>query len=244
MNIDVSAIIAEKLAQLEADGVIKKKIEETLEKTLMQAITDEINSYSFRSGIQKQVKESISNVAENCGFSAYNGFIVERVKAIVQEMCSADISNKLQETLDSLLVQRYENIKLSDIFSRYREWVLNHADTDEKYSRERFTSHLAVNESGLFTHYNCYFSEEHIELGTYLSCTEDADIKISFCTYRQEESTTISRVYLNGHDISNTLCIGYLSEFEAFIVNLFYNKTKILLDVDAVDDDDHYDIDI
>ena len=86
MNIDVSAIISAKLAQLEADGVIKKKIEETLEKTLMQAITDEINSYSFRSGIQKQVKESISNVAEDCGFSAYNGFIVERVKAIVQEI--------------------------------------------------------------------------------------------------------------------------------------------------------------
>lgn len=32
MNLDISKIVSDKLAQLDEDGVIKKKIEETLEK--------------------------------------------------------------------------------------------------------------------------------------------------------------------------------------------------------------------
>ena len=245
MNINVSEIIADKLAQLEADGTIQRKIEDALEKSLMSAITDELGSYSFRSGIQKQVRESISNVAEDCGFSAYNGFIAERVKAMVQEMYTTDIADKIQSVLNDIIIQKHEEIKLSDIFARYRAWVLEHTDESDKYSRGRFTSELCIKESGAFTHYDCYFSEEHIEIGTYLSTTEDADIRISICTYyHNEESTTIGRLYLSGHDISSTLRIGCLTSFEAFLVNLFYNKTKIIMDVDDVDDDDHFDIDI
>lgn len=244
MNINVSDIIAEKLAQLEADGTIKKKIEEALEKSLMSAITDELGSYNFRSGIQKQVRESISHVAEDCGFSAYNGFIAERVKAMVQELYTTDIAAKIQNALNDIIIQKHENVKLSEIFARYRAWMLENTDDSDKYSRERFTSELCINESGAFTHYDCYFSEEHIEIGTYLSTTEDADIRISFCTYNREESTSIARLYLNGHDISNTLRIGAMTSFEAFLVNLFYNKTKIVMDVDDVDDNDHFDIDI
>lgn len=244
MNINVTDIIAEKLAQLEADGTIKRKIEEALEKSLMSAITDELGSYSFRSGIQKQVRESISHVAEDCGFSAYNGYIAERVKAMVQEMYTTDIAAKIQSALNDIIIQKHESVKLSDIFARYRAWVLEHTDDSDKYSRERFTSELCIKESGAFTHYDCYFSEEHIEIGSYLSTTEDADIQISFCTYNREESTSIGRLFLNGHDISNTLRIGHMTDFEAFLVNLFYNKTKIIMDVDDVDDNDHFDIDI
>lgn len=244
MNINVSEIIADKLALLEADGTIKKKIEETLEKSLMSAITDELGSYSFRSGIQKQVRESISHVAEDCGFSAYNGFIAERIKAMLQEMYTTDIAAKIQSALNDIIIQKHENVKLSDIFARYRAWVLEHTDDSDKYSRERFTSELCIKESGAFTHYDCYFSEEHIEIGSYLSTTDDADIRISITTYHNEESATISRLYLNGHDISTTLRIGCMTSFEAFLVNLFYNKTKIVMDVDAVDDDDSFDIDI
>ena len=244
MTINVSDIIAEKLAQLEADGTIKRKIEETLEKSLMSAITDELGSYSFRSGIQRQVRESVSHVAEDCGFSAYNGFIAERVKAMVQEMFTTDIAAKVQSALNDIIIQKHENVKLSDIFARYRAWILEHTDDSDKYSRERFTSELCIKESGAFTHYDCYFSEEHIEFGSYISTTEDADIRISICTYRNEESARIARLYLNGHDISNTLRIGYMTSFEAFLVNLFYNQTQIIMDTDDVDDNDHFDIDI
>ena len=58
MNINVSEIIAAKLAQMDADGTIKRKIEESLEKSIMSAIASELESYSFRRGIEDQLKES------------------------------------------------------------------------------------------------------------------------------------------------------------------------------------------
>lgn len=112
MTVDFSTIIADKLAQMEEDGTIKKKIEETLEKSVMTAITSELESYDFRRKISDQMKLALNGVAENSGLSAYNGFIAEKIRAIVQETCAADIAAKVQATLDGILLKKYENIKL------------------------------------------------------------------------------------------------------------------------------------
>ena len=70
MNINVSQIVTEKLAQLEADGTIKRNIEEALEKTIIEAITSELSSYSFRREIAKQMENAVSGVAAGCGLAA------------------------------------------------------------------------------------------------------------------------------------------------------------------------------
>ena len=51
-------------------------------------------------------------------------------------------------------------------------------------------------------------------------------------------------MWLSGHDLEGTVRLGCLSEFEAFVVNLYYNKTEIIIDPDDVDDSDYFDIDI
>lgn len=241
MNLDVSQIIADKLAQLDADGTIKRKIEETLEKTVMDAITSELGSYSFRNSISKQVQESVSKIAADCGFSAYNGFIAQTTKSIVQELFSADIAQKVQATLNDVLLQKHENIRLSDIFKRYREWVLKNTEEAEKYERQEFTGELEVSESNGLTHYVCRFADHPLESG-YLGGKERAEIEIRFCVYGTEKNTRISSLYLNDHDLKTTLRIGTLTAFEAFVVNLYYNGTEIILDPDDVDDDNSFDV--
>ena len=59
MNINISEIVTAKLAQMDREGVIQRKIEETLEKTILGAITSELDSYAFRSEIGKQLRESV-----------------------------------------------------------------------------------------------------------------------------------------------------------------------------------------
>ena len=110
MNIDVSQIIADKLAQLEADGTITRKIEETLEKSIMSAITSELESYTFRNGIQKQLNAAVSTLAGDIGLSAYNGYIAEKCRAIVQSHFTTDISERLEKTLNDIMFTKYENI--------------------------------------------------------------------------------------------------------------------------------------
>lgn len=238
MNINISDIVAAKLAEMESSGAIQKAIETTVEKAILSAFTDEVNSYGFRKAIGEQVRKSVSTLAEDCGLPAYNGFIAEQVKSMVQELYSADIVEKLQSSLNDVLLQKHENIKLSDIFKAYRKWVLETTDESDKYEREKFTARLEVEEDGSFTWYNCYFAAEYYAAPRY----QTVDIGIRFCVYRDKESETISSVYLEGHHLGDGLRIGKLSDFEAFVVNLFYNGTEIILD--DVDEDEYYDIDI
>lgn len=240
MNIDVSKIVADKLNQLDSDGVIKRKIEETVEKTVMDAITSELSSYSFRNSISEQVKGSVSSIAADCGFSAYNGFIAQTVKSVVQELYSADIAEKVQTALNSVLLQKHECVSLSLIFSAYREWVLEHTDESEKYERQEFTSDFEVREDGNFKHYKIRFADHPLE--NY----ENADIEIAFCVWGDTKKHDITRLYLNGHDLSQSLRIGTLSTFEAFVANLYYNRTEIELDDSNVyaENDNSFDVDI
>lgn len=243
MNIDVSKIVSDKLEQLDTDGVIKRKIEETVEKTVMEAITSELSSYSFRNSISEQVKNSVSMVAADCGFSAYNGFIAQTVKTIIQELYSKDIAEKVQKSLNDVLLQKLENISLSEIFKRYRTWVLDNTDESEKYEREEYTADLEIKQDGNFTHYTCRFADHPLENG-YLGGKERGEIEIRFCVYGEKQTATISNLYLNSHNLKDTLKIGTLSTFEAFITNLYYNGTEIVLDTDEVDDDTSFDVDI
>lgn len=243
MNIDVSQIIADKLAQLEADGTIKRKIEESLEKSIMSAISSELESYSFRSGIEKQLNDAVSNIAADCGLSAYNGYIAARCKTIVQNLFTTDISERVEKALDDIMFTKHENIKLSDIFKKYREWVLEHTEESEKYDRGEFTHELEVEEDGRWTRYVCKFADHTLEGIGY--SREKPDIEIHFSTYGSEKKELpISMLYLNGHYMKDSFKVGRLTDFEAFVLNLYYNETKILLDDEDVDEDPYFDIDI
>lgn len=243
MNIDVSKIVSEKLQQLDADGVIKRKIEETIEKSVMDAITSELSSYTFRNSISKQVQEGVSKIAADCGFSAYNGFISQTVKKVVQELYAEDIAEKVQKSLNDVLLQKHENIRISDIFKRYREWVLENVDEAEKYERQEFTADYETTEDGSFTRYTCRFADHPLEK-TYFGGKERGEIEVRFYVFSKNKTATISSLYLNDRNLKDTLKIGTLTAFEAFISNLYYNETEIILDFEDVDDDTSFDIDI
>lgn len=230
MNIDFNEVIQNKLAQMEADGVIQKKIEDALEKSIMNAIDDQLGSWQFKGSLGKQLEAGVSKVAADCGLSAYNTFITERVKIIVEQLASEDLAKKIRTAVEEVLVQKHENVKLSDIFRRYREYVMSAVDESEKYERQYFVSELDVSESGMFRHYTCRFSEyPEWEPG------ESGNVEIRFCCYR-EKNTSIGSLTIDGRDMKSSLKLGYLSEFERFVTNLYFNGNEIVMDADVVDD--------
>lgn len=240
MNIDVSGIIEAKLAEMEKNGVIQKKIEDALEKSVLNAITSELESYSFRRSIEEQLKESTSGIAEKCGLSSYNAFISDKTKQIVQNMYTEDFAKKVQKALNDTLLKKHEDVKLSDIFKRYQDWVCEHTDYADKYDRQTFTADLDIDADGVFTRYRIRFADESLMD----KWDHKPDITIGFYVYGDKEKDTISSLWLGDKNVRETVALGYLSEFEAFLVNLFYNDTEILLDDVDPDEYNCFDIDI
>ena len=126
---------------------------------------------------------------------------------------------------------------MSDIFNRYREWLFDTIDEDEKYKYQRYCAELDIDNDGYFTTYKIKLSEKELDY------SDKPQILIKILAFGKPEAEKISSVYINGRWFDSTLCIGTLTEFEAFIVNLYYNKTNIILDVDDVDDSNYYDVD-
>ena len=158
-------------------------------------------------------------------------------------MYYADIADRVQKALNDALLQKHKNVKLSDIFRRYRTWVLENTEESEKYDRQEYTGELETSLDGAFTHYVCRFADRPLGKA-YLGGKERGDIEIRFCVYGDKKVKNISSLYIDGHNMKDTLKIGTLSDFEAFVVNLYYNGTEIILDADDVDDDTSFDIDI
>lgn len=240
MVIDISKIVSDKLEQMENDGVIRKAIEESLEKTIIGAVSSALSSYHFRSQIENQIDDAIGGIASNCGLSAYNGFIAEKAAEIVQNMYNNNISKKVQRALEDTLVRDYSGIKLSEIFDKYREWVKENTDSDDQYKYEQFTCSLEQHESGSFQHLTCKFADHPISETVYQK--ERGEIEVRFCRYKNEKKVRISSLWLNNHDLKGSMRIGTLNSFESFIVNLYYNETEVEMDVENVDEDNYYDI--
>lgn len=246
MEINVSKIMQDRLDRLNADGTIKIQIEEAVDKTVMGAITSALDSYELRRNIEKQVSDSVSSIAADCGFSAYNGFIAETVKRIVRDLYGADIASKVQKSLNDLMLQKHDGIKLSEIFDLYRKWVCESTEESDKYERQNFCCQLEQNTDGSFTHIICKFADHELDSrrGVY---GEKAEIEVRFCIYNGKPETPkekISSLYLDGHYMKDGFKIGSLTTFETLMANLYYNETEIIMDVDDVDDSDAFDVDI
>lgn len=237
MNIDITKIVNDKIKSLEESGKIKEQIENSIEKTILGAITSALEDYSFKRDIEKQVSNCVSEVAAEIGFSAYNGFIVEKIKEITEGTMRDDIAKKIQKTFDDMLMTKHDGIKLSEIFDKYREWLFETVEESDKWDRQSFTCNFEIKEDGNFTHYKIKLSEE--QLNSY----SDANIEFSFCTYMDKEKSNISTLYFDGRKIGESLRLGTLTPVESLLANLYYNKTEIILDIDDVDDSDYYDID-
>ncbi len=242
MNLNIQEIVDNKIKALNDNGTIKAAIEKTIEETMLKAITDALGDYSLRRSIEKQVSEQVSSVVADIGFTAYNSFIAEKVKQITEEVCRADVAAKIQKTFDEMLVVKRDNIKLSEIFKQYRNWVCEEVDDSEKYSLEHFYVKFELNEK--YDWYNVELAQEEPK-DRYSRYSSDV---ISFTLHKKHNEPGmgyISSTYLDGRNIKDKFRFRNLSDIEVLLINLTYNETPIIIDIESEDDiDTSYDVDI
>jgi hypothetical protein len=237
MNIDVSKIVEDKLKQLDEDGIIKSEIEKNIEKTIKEAVSSALGGWELKRDIEKQVSALVSPLAADCGLGAYNGYVANATAAVVRQMFNDDIAKIVKDTLNGLMLQKHEGVKLSDIFNKYRKWVNENVYDSEKRVRENYLGELVVEGEGNWKRVICKFDAES---GTYYG--GEASIVVRFYYYAKDTAAPISTLLLGGCNLKEGLGIGSMDGFEMFVANLYYNKTNIIMDIDDVDDSDVFDV--
>lgn len=240
MNIDINAIVNNKLREMEENNTIEKLLEENIEKAITKGIEGALDSYSLKRQIEDKVEKQVSEVVKEIGFTGYNSFISEKVKMITEEICREDISEKIQKTFNEILVVKRENVKLSEIFEKYRDYMNENTDEADKYSLENFWVSVEESEYGWIT-----FKMAKEKTDRY-SRSEDNYIEFTVHPNRDnKEIGSMSTVYIGDRRLETVLKLGTLSEIESLITNIYYNKTPIIIDIESEDDiETYFNIDI
>lgn len=231
MNINIGEIVNNKIKEMEENKVVENLIAETIEKSVVKAVSEAIDGYTIKRTIEKKVEKEVCDIVNDIGFTAYNTFIANKVKDITEGTIRKDLEDKIQGTLNGILLNKKENIKLSDLFEMYRDHLNSDTDEHEKYELENFVVEIEDNDRGWIT-YKLSKEKSKYSWGKF-------DIEfIIHENYNDESNGTMWKVKLDGENVDNSLKLGYRSEFENLLVNLMYNETVIEIDIEDEDDID------
>lgn len=237
MDLNIQAIADAKIQEMHDSGKITDAIESGIESLILKAIKDALDGYALKRDIENQMSENVSSIVKDIGFSAYNGFIAQKVKDITENVMREDVAQKIQKVFDDMLIIRHDGIKLSEIVEAYRQYLFDSVDEADKWEWREFTCDVQEEVSGSCTWHTVRLHEK--EFGRY----EKPEIEFKILVMRDAGAAKISLLYLDGRDIKEALKLGTLSKVDALLCNLYFNETPIILDLEDVDDSNGYDID-
>lgn len=246
MVLDISKIIADKLAQLEESGEIKAYIEAEVEKSVKGALHSFLTGYKLQRAIEEECQNGISEIAKEMGLGAYNSLIAQVAAKVVQASVDEDAQEKIEAAIEGVLVKNRKDIKLSEIVSEWKQCI---EQDDEETKRDRnehndgFLCELKERKpysDETFKYYTLLLDEEG---DTDTSDLEDIQIAVRFSILRMGESTkkaTIKEIIFSGVKLTKEFVHHTPTRFEQLLLNLYLNKANIEMDIDAVDWDEHY----
>lgn len=248
MSIDINAIAQEKITSMEESGEIRSHIEESLKKLVMNSVASAFEGYEIRRKIQEKIESQVSPCLDALDFTAYNSFICEKFRQITEEYLKKDIARKISETFDSIFMLKRESIKLSEIFAAYRQWLIDDLEENEQYELNN-EFYASVEEDGKYGRWlECGLSKEAPEK-PFISPRKD----IYTCNFgfvvgnatSEKKIGKIISVYFEGSSVKEVLKINSYNSFQSLLLNLYYNETPVILDVESEDDiDTSLDLDI
>lgn len=235
MNLDIKAIINNKINEMAENKVIEKQIETSLEKTIISSISSSFGGYEFEKLIREKVSTVLGEAVKEFDFSSYHGFITDYFNQLMNHHLKEDLKLKVEESFNQILFIKRDKVKLSEIVDLYRELLIESLENGKKYdlnnyfysiSRDKYTIKIKLGQEQ-FDEYSSYNDSVSIEIWPDRSTLGE-----------EIETGKLWRVNCDGKELSQQLVFKDLSKFETFIINLYFNQTQIEIDVwDGVDTD-------
>ena len=240
MSIDINEIVQKKITEMEESGEIKKHLEDKLQSLILDSVSSALSDYDMKRQLQKKIENCISPCLDTLNFTAYNSFICEKIKQITEQELQEDIAKKVSGTFENIFMLKRENIKLSEIFKAYREWAMNGLEEEEKWELDNeFYANIEEDDDWWL---NCSISERNPEKSALYSNRKDiyrCDFGFTiFKSKRSKDTGTISTVYFEGKSVKDVLKVTSYNKFQTLLLNLYYNETPIIIDIEDESDID------
>lgn len=235
MSIDINKIAQEKITEMEKNGEIKKHLEEKLQKLILDSVSSALSGYDVQKKIKEKIESQIAPCLDALDFTAYNSFICEKVKQITEEYLKEDIAKKISDTFEGVFMLKRESIKLSEVFVEYRKWLIDDLEENEQYELNNEFYASIEDEKGYWL--ECSISKEQPSNDS-IYCSNRKDIytcDFGFRVhkkYNQNGIGYIGSVYFEGSSVKDVLKITSYNKFQSLLLNLYYNETPVILDVE------------
>lgn len=237
MSIDFNVMIQNKINEMEESGEIKKHFEDALRKLILDSVSSALNGYNFKRKIEEKVESQVAPCLDSLNFTAYNSFICQKVKQITEQYLKEDMAKKVSETFKNIFALKRESIKLSEIFEEYRKWQISYTDTAEMYGLDKQFYASIKSDNGQWL--ECAISKISPKESMPYSGRERKDIfscNFGFTISKAREK--IVSLYFEGASVDEAVKITSYNEVQTLLLNLYYNETPIILDIESEDDID------
>lgn len=224
MTLDINEILQKKLEEMEASGEIRERIEKNLENVIRGTVDEVFGGYTLKRTLERQMEMEINKAAKDFGLAAYGRTVAERVKELLEGNLNEELQQKVRKSVDEVLVQKHEGIKLSDLVKAFKKEVREREFTYGTDCRTFFIG-LEKTPRGIWTGYKFRFCPES-------EWDEDhwKSVELRFTVYQQDGSAPIQGCLIGGEPILNTIKTRYLSDFQRLCINLTLNETEVKLD--------------
>lgn len=251
-------IIADKLN----GGLIEKAIDERFDKMVAKIIDDLFGSHGdITRDIQKRLRETMSPYIEQVDFGKYNIKLEHLLNELVANVTN-DQQRIIKNVKEIMGVGPVKEIKTSELFDKYAEFISKTIDTDkleintdDTPSYEPLHAHMLITKD---RHHSSMSEKKRIQF----SCDEDEDLNITIIVRRWKDSILgddwqiegIKRTASDGETIyafqtqrgdtditSLELPMNHLrdlTDLEVYLLKLHYDNAAIIIDETEISDDD------
>lgn len=123
---DIKQIIFNSIEKMELTGIIDNAIEQQIKKTIEYIIKEEFSWHSdFGKTLKEHIKNEIKIDLSEISLKEYNQSIVNICRGLLEESLIKDSENQVKNLINTLDIDIPENITLSEIVEKIKEFWLN-----------------------------------------------------------------------------------------------------------------------
>lgn len=130
---DLQNAVTDAMSTMVTDGTVKKIIRAKLEKTIEDAIDDQLRTYSdFGKALKKKLSDELSINLDQVSFAEHNHTALKLVESLVNKHSAELYTTKMAKELEKLFEKAPESISLQALINEFKNGVEYGETSDEQ----------------------------------------------------------------------------------------------------------------